>query len=74
MYVLLSYTRLSLLIDICRLHEIAAIPPEGQRLAVEASCGVQIIQRSLVWFGWTEQAAAAVQQSRELARLMLDDQ
>ena len=43
-------------------------------MAVEPSRGVEIIQRSLVWFGQTEQAAAAVQQPCELARLTFDDQ
>src|SRR4051812_1340977 len=42
-------------------------------MAVEPSRGVQVIQRSPVWFWQTEQAAAAVQQPGELARLMLDD-
>jgi hypothetical protein len=61
-------------INIRCLHEVAAIPPERQRLAVEPSRGVEIVQRSLIWFGQTEQAAAAMQQSCELARLTFDDQ
>src|SRR4051795_6632387 len=43
-------------------------------MAVEPSRGVEIVQRPLVWFGQTQQTAAAVQQPRELAWLALDNQ
>src|SRR4051795_11636624 len=61
-------------IDIRCLNEGAAVPPEWQRLAVEPSRSVQIIQRSLMWFGQTEQAAATVQEPRKLAWLTACDQ
>src|SRR5215213_989623 len=62
------------LIDVRCSYECGTIPPEWQSMAVEPSRGVEIIQRSLMWFGETEQAAAAVQQPRELARLTTCDQ
>jgi len=61
-------------IDIRGLNEIAAVPPERQRMAVEPSRGVQVIQRPLVWFGQTEQTARAMQQQCKLAWLPFDDQ
>jgi hypothetical protein len=61
-------------IDIRGLYELTAIPPEWQRMAIEPSRGVQVIQWSLVCFRQTEQTAAAMQQPWELARLTLADQ
>jgi hypothetical protein len=62
------------LIDVLCLGQVGTIPPKWQCLPVDPSRGVEIVQRVLIWFGQTKQAAAAVQQPRELARLTLDDQ